>query len=121
MNALTHAKVSRQLALQYLEQEKKSLPYADGPAHGQSQNKIANLYKTVSELDSKIEALTEAELFTKDREAAIGRAVQIQQIKMIQNLLGDCFAGSNNECGMTAARYTAIGNELYRALKELAA
>lgn len=121
MNALTNAKVSRQLALQYLEQEKKSLPYADGPAHGQSQNKIASLYKTVGELDNKIEALTEAELFAKDREAAISRAVQIQQIKMIQALLVECWSGANNEAGLTTTRYVMIGNELSRALKELQA
>lgn len=121
MNALTHARMSRQIAVNELTQERQTLEMADGPAYGQSKARIENLYQTIGNLDNKISALTEAELFKADREAAISRAVQIQQIKMIQNLLGDCFAGSNNECGMTAARYTAIGNELYRALKELQA
>lgn len=120
MNALTHARMSHQIAVNALTYERETLPYADGLAHGQSQNKIANLYKTVSELDSKIEALTEAELFTQDRVAAISRAVQISQIRLMQTLVANAFAGSDNEIGLTPKRYTAICNELYRALKELA-
>jgi hypothetical protein len=79
------------------------------------------MVKLIDELDSKISALTEVELFKKDREAAINRALQINQIKLIQYLLGDCFIGADGEIGMTNERYTKIHNELYRALKELEA
>ena len=121
MNTLTHAKMSRQLALNELNEERRTLPYADGPAQSQSQNRITHLYKTVSELDSKISALTEAELFTRDREAAINRALQISQIKLIKSMMADCWAGCDNAAGITTARYVAITNELARALKELEA
>lgn len=121
MNELTHAKMSRQLVINELAQEEKHLDKADGLAHGQSKARIANLYHAIGKLDSKVSALTEAELFTKDREAAIGRAVQISQIKLIQMLLANCFAGADNEQGLTSTRYTLISNELYRALKELEA
>lgn len=121
MDELTHAKVSRQLLLNELDYEKHHLDKADGPAYGQSKTRIANMYKSIEMLDSKISSLTEAELFAKDRQAAIVRAVQICQIKMIATLLGDCFAGSDNQTGLTSERYTLISNELYRALKELEA
>lgn len=121
MNELTHAKMSRQIAINELAQEEKHLEKADGLAYGQSKVRIANLYHAIGKLDNKISALTEAELFTKDREAAIGRAVQISQLKLIQMLLADCFAGANNSVGMTSTRYTSISNEVYRALKELEA
>lgn len=121
MDALTKARISRQFALNEVAQEEKYLDRADGPAYGQSKQRIVNMYKTISDLDSKISALTEAELFQRDREAAIGRAVQISQIKLIQSLLANCFAGADNETGMTSTRYTTISNELYRALKELEA
>lgn len=121
MNAITHAKMTRQLAINELTEERRTLPYADGPAHSQSQNRITHLYKTVSELDNKISALTEAELFQRDREAAINRAVQINQIKLIKSMMVECWAGGDNEAGITTTRYVAINNELSRALKELEA
>ncbi len=121
MNALTQAKLSRHLYEVELEQEKKALPYADGQAYTQSQNRITGIYKSIEVLDNKICALTEAELFAQDREKAINRAVQIQQIKMIQTLLVECWSGANNEEGLTTTRYVMIGNELSRALKELEA
>jgi hypothetical protein len=121
MDALTHAKMSRQIAINELNEERCMLPYADGPAQSQSNARITDLYKTVSDLDNKIKALTEAELFNKDREAAINRAVQIKQIKLIQTLLVECWSGANNEAGLTTTRYVMIGNELSRALKELEA
>lgn len=121
MNALTHARMSRQIAVNELTQERQTLEMADGPAYGQSKARIENLYQTIGNLDNKISALTEAELFKADREAAISRAVQIQQIKMIQALLVECWSGANNEAGLTTTRYVMIGNELSRALKELQA
>jgi hypothetical protein len=113
--------MSRQLAINELAQEERHLNKADGLAHGQSKARIANLYHAIGKLDSKVIALTEAELFTKDREAAISRAVQISQLRLMQTLIANAFAGSDNEIGLTPARYTAICNELYRALKELGA
>lgn len=121
MNALTHAKMSLQLARNELTQEQQTLEMADGQAYGQAKSRIANTYKVIGELENKVSALTEAELFTKDREAAIGRAVQISQIKLMQTMLANCFAGDDNEQGLTSTRYTTISNELYRALKELGA
>lgn len=121
MNALTHAKMSLQLARNEMAQEQQTLERADGPAYGQAKSRIANTYKVIGELENKVSALTEIELFTKDREAAIGRAVQISQIKLMQTMLANCFAGADNEQGMTSTRYTFISNELYRALKELGA
>jgi len=121
MDALTHAKMSKALAVNELAEERKYLEYADGPAHAQSQTRIVNMVKLIDELDGKISALTEVELFNKDREAAISRAVQINQIKLIQTLLVECWSGANNEAGLTTTRYVMIGNELSRALKELGA
>lgn len=121
MNELTHAKMSRQLAINALRQEEKCLEHADGIAYTISKNRIANMYKQIESMDSSISALTEAELFAKDRQAAISRAVQIKQIQMIRSLLADCFAGADNQAGLTSERYTLISNELYRALKELEA
>lgn len=121
MNELTHAKMRRQLLINELEQEKKHLDKADGRAHGISGRAIVQMCEAIDELDGKISALTEAELFAKDRQAAISRAVQIKQIQMIRSLLADCFAGSDNQTGLTSERYTLISNELYRALKELEA
>ncbi len=121
MDALKHAKVSRALAVNELAEERKYLEYADGPAYAQSQARIVNMVKLIDELDGKISALTEVELFNKDREAAINRAVQIKQIKLIMSMMVDCWASGDNEAGMTTTRYVAINNELSRALKELEA
>jgi len=119
MDALTHAKMSRALAVNEVEQEQKYLDRADGQAYSQSKARIVNMYKTIGELDEKISSLTEAELFKQDREAAINRAIQIKQIKLMQTIVANCFAGEDNEIGMTPTRYTAICNALYLALKEL--
>ena len=119
MDALTHEKMSKALAVNELAEARKYLKYADGPAYAQSQSSIVNMVKLIDELDKKIAALTEAELFKQDRDAAINRAVQIKQLKLMQTLIANCFVGADNEIGMTSTRYTAICNELYRALKEL--
>ena len=121
MDALTHAKMSRALVVNEIEKEQKYLDRADGPAYSQSDARILNMYKQLAALDGQIAELTEAELFNKDREAAISRAVQINQIKLIQTLLVECWSGANNEAGLTTTRYVMIGNELSRALKELGA
>lgn len=121
MNTLTHAKTSLQIAKNDLAQEQQTLERANGPAYGQAKNRIANTYKVIGELEEKVSALTEAELFNQDREAAISRAVQINQIKLMQIMIANCFAGTDTDCGMTPTRYTLISNELYRALKELGA
>lgn len=121
MNHLTRAKMSRQLAVNDLEQEQRCLERADGIAYARSKDRIIHLKQCIADLDVEIRDLTESELFAKDSKAAIDRAVQISQIKMIRLLLADCFAGSNNQTGLTSERYTLISNELYRALKELEA
>lgn len=119
MDALKEAKIRKELTVREIALEEKYLDRADGPAYSQSKARIVNMRKAVSELDEKIAALTEAELFKQDREAAINRAVQIKQINLLQAIVANCFAGADNEIGMTSTRYTAICNELYRALKEL--
>jgi len=121
MDALTHEKMSKALAVNELAEARKYLKYADGPAYAQSQSSIVNMVKLIDELDKKIAALTEAELFKQDRESAINRAVQIKQIKLIMSMMVDCWVGGDNEAGMTTTRYVAINNELSRALKELEA